>query len=62
MRLLLGGGIRLDPEVLQHRSQHNIHLGDREIGADASTRSATGREPGRCHRLGAAEAVRIEPF
>jgi hypothetical protein len=62
MRLLVGGGIRLDPEVLQHRSQHNIHLGDREIGADASTRSATEGEPDRCHRLGAAEAVRIEPF
>ena len=62
MRLLIGGGIGLDPEVLQYRSQHDIHLGDREVGADAPSRSATEREPGRCHRPCAAEAMRIESF
>ncbi len=62
VRLLIGGGIGLDPEVLQHRPQHDIHFGDREISANAPPRSATERQPCRCRRLGAAEAVRIESF
>ena len=62
IRLLVGGSIGLDREVLQHRSQHDIHLGDREVGADAPSRPATERQPGRCRRPCAAEAVRIESF
>ena len=45
IRLLIGGGIGLDPEILQDPPQHDIHLGDREIRADAPPRSATEREP-----------------
>src|SRR5215213_9034255 len=35
IRLLIGGGIGLYPEILQHRPQHDIHFGDREFGAYA---------------------------
>jgi hypothetical protein len=45
MRLLIGGGIGLDPEILQHRSQHDIHFGDCEISAEAPPCSATERQP-----------------
>ena len=45
MGLLIGGVIGLDPEILQHRSQHDVHLGDGEISADASPCSATERQP-----------------
>ena len=45
MRLLIGGGIGLDPEILQHRPQHDVHFGDGEISADAPPCSATERQP-----------------
>src|SRR4029077_9857291 len=60
IRLLIGGGIGLDPEILQHRPQHDIHFGDREVSADAPPYSATERQP--CWWPGAAEAIRIESF
>ena len=45
IRLLIGGGIGLDPEILQHPPQHDIHFGDCEISADTPPRSATERKP-----------------
>jgi hypothetical protein len=45
IRLLIGGGVGLDPKISQHRPQHDIHFGDREISADAPPRPATEREP-----------------
>jgi hypothetical protein len=45
IRLLIGGGIGLDPKILQHRSQHDIHFGNREISAEAPPCSATERQP-----------------
>jgi hypothetical protein len=62
MRLLIGSGIGLDPEILQHRPQHDIHFGDREISAGAPPRSAAERQPSWCRLVGVPEAVRIESF
>ena len=44
--LLAGRVVGLDDEVPQHRSQHDIHLGVRERGADAAPGSAAERHPG----------------
>lgn len=35
MHLLIGGRVGLDPEILQHRPQHDVHLGGDELGAEA---------------------------
>jgi hypothetical protein len=45
MRFLISSGVGLDPKILQHRSQHDIHFGNREIGAEAPPCSATKRQP-----------------
>ena len=62
MRLLVGGGIGVDLEILQHRPQHDIDFVDCEVSADAPPCSASERQPCRCRLPGAAEAVRIESF
>src|ERR1700733_6485457 len=62
IRLLIGGGIGLNPEIAQYRSQHDIHLGDCEISAQTPACSATERQPRRCRRFDAIEALRIESF
>src|ERR1700735_2527999 len=60
LRLLVGGGIGMDPETLQHRPQHDIHFGDREIRPDASACSASERQPCGCRLIGVQKAGRIE--
>ena len=63
IRLLISGGIGLDPKILQHRPQHDIHFGDREISADAPPCSATNAShAGAARPCAVAEAIRIESF
>src|ERR1700722_2970619 len=62
LRLLVGGGIGMDPETLQHRPQHDIHFGDREIRPDASACSASERQPCWCRLIAVPKAGRIETF
>ena len=62
MRLLVGGGVGVDLEILQHRPQHDINFVDCEFSAHAPACSASERQPCWCRLLGAPEAVRIESF
>src|SRR5690349_12020780 len=57
MDLLAGRLVRLDLEVLQRRSQHDVHLGVGECGADAPPGAPTERQPRKRWRLGAHETV-----
>ena len=59
MDLLVRGVVGLNNEVLQHRSQHDIHLDVGERGPDAAPGSAAERHPRR-RWPGADEPVRIE--
>src|SRR6202012_5854993 len=52
MRLLVGGGIGVDPKILQNRPQHDVHFGDREIRPDAAACSASERQPCGCRLIG----------
>src|ERR1700733_14395109 len=60
MRLLVGGGIGVDPETLPHRPKHDVHFGDREIRPDAAACSASERQPCGCRLIGVQKAGRIE--
>src|ERR1700744_2898245 len=60
MRLLVGGGIGVDPETLQYRPQHDVHFGDRKIRPDAAACSASERQPCGCRMIGVQKAGRVE--
>ena len=59
--LLVGRGRRLDREVAQHRSQHDVHLDVGERGADAAAGAAAERDQRERRRPVADEALRVEP-
>lgn len=44
-RPLVGRGVCLNHEVAQHRPQHDVHLGEGELGAETPPGATAERQP-----------------